>query len=63
LGEYVHTTEVSDETEIPMTADDNVYIKQINSHLMSRNVELINSEIKDLQDSEVDDLLKFADSL
>ena len=65
MGEYVHTTEVSEqaETEIPTTADDNVYIKQINSHLISKNVQLINSENKDLKDAEIDDLLKFAETL
>lgn len=63
MGEYVHSTEYSDDTEVPVYTDDNVYIKQIESHLVSRNVNGVNLEITDVQDAEIEDLLKFATNL
>jgi hypothetical protein len=63
LGEYVHSNEYSDDTEIPVSADDNVYIKQINSHLMSRNVDSIGNNSDSVLDKEVEDLLTIADSM
>ena len=62
LGEYLHSTEYSDETEIPVSADDNVYIKQINSHLISRNVQSVDTT-QNINDAEVEDLLKIAESI
>jgi hypothetical protein len=64
MGEYVHTTEVSEDTEIPVYADDNVYIKQINSHLISKDViGVSDGNASSTEDVEIDDLLKIAESL